>query len=206
MILAFDTATKYCSVALKTDKELFQLSDSSTNGHAQQLMPMIAKLLEDARVTPQELTQIVVSLGPGSFTGLRIGISTALGLSAALGIPCFGVSSLRARSYLNQATVCPIIDARRDRIYGACYGALEIEEMNVAFDEFLQLIQGREVVFTGESIEAFAKRAGVEVIEHYNYAAGLIQAYLQGYYTTDLTPRYLRPSQAEAEARGEQLP
>lgn len=206
MILAFDTATKYCSVALKTEEKLYSLSDSSPNGHAQRLMPMISEVLELAKAQPNQLTKIIVSLGPGSFTGLRIGIATALGLASSLNVACYGVSSLRARSYLEGDTICPIIDARRDRIYGACYGVLEIEEMNVAFDEFLQLIQGREVVFTGEGIEAFADRAGVESREHHDYAAGLIEAYLQGHYTNDLTPRYLRSSQAEAEARGEQLP
>lgn len=206
MILALDTATRYCSVALEVGSKLYQSSDSSQNGHAQKLMPMIDQLLEQADASIQDVTTIVVSLGPGSFTGLRIGIATALGLSSALDIPCYGVSSLRARSYLDAETVCPIMDARRDRIYGACYGALTLDESNLAFEDFLEEIKGFEVVFTGEDIGGFAERAGVPILPDINYAAGAIRAFREGHYRTDITPRYLRVSQAEAEARGVPLP
>ncbi|HHT20964.1 MAG TPA: tRNA (adenosine(37)-N6)-threonylcarbamoyltransferase complex dimerization subunit type 1 TsaB [Tissierellia bacterium] len=202
MILAFDTATKFCSVALYIGGEYWEKSDPAPNGHAARLMPMIDEILQEAGRAIQQVDEIVVSLGPGSFTGLRIGISTALGLASALDIPVYGVSSLQARSYLNEKTVCPLIDARRDRVYAACYGDFHFEEANLPFEEFLEVIHNQSVVFTGEGIEEFADRAGVRVVENTQYAKGAIQAYLAGVYRTDITPRYLRMTQAEAEAKG----
>lgn len=201
-LLAFDTATALCSVAVYHDGIYTELQDDSTNGHAERLMPMVKQVLEQAGIERTAIDGLVVSLGPGSFTGIRIGIATALGLASALGIPCYGVSSLRARSYLEAVTVCPLIDARRDRVYGACYGAHPVDEMNAPFEEFLKLIpQG--AVITGEQTEVFAHRAGRAWQENTRYARGLIEAYMQGHFTDEITPRYLREAQAEAERRGE---
>lgn len=206
MILGFDTATKYCSVALYDNGVFFEQTDPAPNGHAAQLMPMIDALLTQAKAGLSDIETIVVSLGPGSFTGLRIGIATALGLASSLQVPLVGVSSLKARSFLDQPTVCPLIDARRDRVYAACFGEFELPEANLPFSELMELIQGREVVFTGEDIASFGERAGVAVIGNTQYARGVITAYLAGEATSDVSPRYLRMSQAEAEAQGIALP
>lgn len=206
MILAFDTATRYCSVAVFDQGEFYELADASPNGHAQQLMPMIDQVLAQAGATIDQVDDIVVSLGPGSFTGLRIGIATALGLASALERPIHGVSALRARSYLPGKTICPIIDARRDRIYGACFGELEIDEANLDFTDFVRQLNHQGVVFTGEDIAGFAERAGATVVDNTAYARGAILAYQAGHYSDDIQPRYLRASQAEAEALGQPSP
>ncbi|NMB03862.1 MAG: tRNA (adenosine(37)-N6)-threonylcarbamoyltransferase complex dimerization subunit type 1 TsaB [Tissierellia bacterium] len=202
MILAFDSATKYCSVALYCEGEILEQTDPAPHGHASQLMPMIDDILSRADSTISQVEAIVVSLGPGSFTGIRIGISTALGLASALDIPVYGVSSLRARSFLDHSTVCPLIDARRDRVYAACYGQFELEETNLPFEDLLAHIKHHEVIFTGEEVDEFGHRAGVAVIENDHYAKGAIQAYLAGDFTENIEPRYLRLTQAEAEVRG----
>lgn len=201
-LLAFDTTTATCSVAVYCDGKYTELQDDSDNGHAERLMPMIQNALQEAQLERQALEGVIVSVGPGSFTGIRIGIATALGLCSALDIPCFGVSSLRARGYLDFETVCPLIDARRDRVYGACFGAIEVEEMNAPFAEFMERIP-EQAILTGEHVEAFAQRAGKPWVENRQYARGLIEAYLQGHYFSDVTPRYLREAQAEAERKGE---
>ena len=206
MILAFDTATKFCSVALYQDGVFLEKTDPAPNGHAAQLMPMIDAILLEAGSDIRQVKEIVVTLGPGSFTGLRIGISTALGLASALDIPVYGVSSLQARSYLDERAVCPLIDARRDRVYAACYGDFRFPEANLPFEDFLEKIQGQDVVFTGEGVDEFSERAGVRNIENIHYAKGAIQAYLAGDYTEEIEPRYLRMTQAEAEAKGIALP
>lgn len=201
-LLAFDTATATCSVAVYQDGRYTEIQDDSANGHAERLMPMIEEVMKRAELARDNLDGIIVSVGPGSFTGIRIGIASALGLCSALDIPCYGVSSLRARSFLQHKNVCPVIDARRDRVYGACFGADEVEEMNAPFEEFMKRIPA-EAVLTGENMEGFAQRALKPWVENTNYGRGLIEAYLQGHFSLDVTPCYLREAQAEAERRGE---
>lgn len=203
ILLAFDTATTICSVALYHDGQYTELQDDSKNGHAERLMPMVQQVMELTGIERTALEGVVVSVGPGSFTGIRIGIATALGLCSALDIPCYGVSALRARSYLDHAVVCPLIDARRDRVYGACFGTDSVEEMNAPFETFRQYIPAQAVI-AGEQVGSFAERANKPWIEDEHYAKGLIKAFLEGHFTREVAPFYLREAQAEAERRGEQ--
>src|SRR5690606_5497135 len=125
LILSIETAISVCSVALHDQEgrlvgiaEIFQ-----ENVHAQKLMPLIESLLQQAGVLQGELAAIAVSSGPGSYTGLRIGVSTAKGLAYALGIPLIGVDTLDALARravpLVEAEdlVVPMIDARRMEVY-----------------------------------------------------------------------------------------
>ena len=104
LLLAIDTAGPDCGVALARlrggDAEiLVSASERIGRGHAERLMPMIEAALDAAQVTFAELTRIAVTTGPGSFTGVRIGIAAARGLALALDIPAVGVGSLEALAY-----------------------------------------------------------------------------------------------------------
>lgn len=209
MILGIDTATTLCSVAL-WDGERFQLwEQKNPTGHSSILLPMIKTAFE---VAENKIDTLVVSRGPGSFTGIRIGVSAALGLQFSGQVDVVAVSSLKARSYLDdfEGIRLPIIDARRQRVYGACYGALEHEEINAPFAHFIDVLKERKepIALIGEEIEEFHKTAeeelhrSITLVEAKNTAEGVIRAYLEGDYTKELTPIYLR--EVEAVRRKEQ--
>jgi tRNA threonylcarbamoyladenosine biosynthesis protein TsaB len=124
-ILALDTATDACSVAISDDQDLLaEVIAASRQTHAKRLMGMIETALALARVDLKEIDGLAVTRGPGSFTGLRIGISTAKGLAEALGRPLVGVSCLKTLAFqAGEVTqlICPMIDARRGELYFAAY-------------------------------------------------------------------------------------
>lgn len=101
LTLAIDTSEQYCSACLFDDKLLAVQSDNIGRGHAEHLLPMLDDLLHKAGKTYENLQRIIVCTGPGSFTGLRVGLSAARGLALALDIPCVGVSGLHV--YASQA-------------------------------------------------------------------------------------------------------
>jgi tRNA threonylcarbamoyladenosine biosynthesis protein TsaB len=123
LLLAIDTAGPACSVAIVRDGDaLASLSDPIGRGHAERLMPMIEEVLSKAAVAFKDLERIAVTAGPGSFTGVRIGVAAARGLALSLGIPAIGVGSLDAlalpvASSAKAGTVVAALDARRDELY-----------------------------------------------------------------------------------------
>lgn len=124
-ILGIDTTATACSVALYSDRLLAQESVLHGPTHSQTLLPFVKKVLEDGGCTLGELDLISISAGPGSFTGLRIGISAVKGLAFSDSIPCVGVSTLEALAtnarILEGFTVCPVMDARRSEFYNALF-------------------------------------------------------------------------------------
>jgi len=125
MYLAIDTSTETASLALVQDNEvLAELSWHCGQNHTTQLLPHLTQLLERTELSLQSARGIIVARGPGSFNGLRVGISTAKGLAFSLGIPIAGVSTLAAAAYRHAASglpVCPIFDAGREEIATAVY-------------------------------------------------------------------------------------
>jgi tRNA threonylcarbamoyladenosine biosynthesis protein TsaB len=124
-ILALDTATESCSVAIVEDQTLLaEVTEANRQTHARYLMDLIRTALLMARVELKDIEGIAVSRGPGSFTGLRIGIGTAKGLAEALGKPLVGVSSLKAlalQAGVVSQLIFALIDARRGEVYYAAY-------------------------------------------------------------------------------------
>jgi tRNA threonylcarbamoyladenosine biosynthesis protein TsaB len=124
-ILAFDTATESCSVALTEDSRLLsEITLVNTKTHSRQLTRLIHEVCRLAETDLNEIDGCAVTRGPGSFTGLRIGVSTALGLAQATGRPIVGVSTLQVLAVQAAAPsqmVCPMIDARRGEVYFATY-------------------------------------------------------------------------------------
>jgi len=130
MILAIETATEVCSVALiHKGRLLGERSLKEKNIHSERLLLLADEVLKSAQVKNNQLEAIAVSIGPGSFTGLRIGLSTAKGLALALDIPIIAIPTLdgiaesyrQNRSTENEETFCSMIDAKRDEAFYSFY-------------------------------------------------------------------------------------
>lgn len=124
--LAIDTSGSLCSVAIKIDGEVFSLESDRGNDHFERLSSLVSELLDLAQVSSSQLGQIVIGIGPGSFTGLRIGLSFAKGLSVALRVPILGLSSFAgaARAYVSleaSGRLLVVGDARRQEVFAAEY-------------------------------------------------------------------------------------
>ena len=132
LILNLETATKTCSVALSRDGKVvaFKELTSDNYSHAEKLNGFIEDVLFEAALKINELEAVAVSAGPGSYTGLRIGTSTAKGICYGLEIPLISINSLKALANLvevGSGLICPMFDARRMEVYTALYSP-ELEE------------------------------------------------------------------------------
>lgn len=161
--LLIETATQVCSVVLASEGRILARRDSDVpNAHSTRLSVFIQEVLDENRLTPSDLGAVCVSAGPGSYTGLRIGVSSAKGICYALGIPLVSVPTLlsMAALYYRQhpeykGLVCPMIDARRMECYTMVVApGLDVLRPTAAdvitegiFDEYLN--RG-EVTFIGD--------------------------------------------------------
>ena len=160
-LLSIETSTEICSVALSRDKEcLTVVEDCQGNSHAEKLLVFIDKALQQAGLKKNELDAVCISEGPGSYTGLRIGSSSAKGLCAALNIPLIAVSTLQGMAYgareqyPDYKQYAPMIDARRMEVYTAVYNPyLEpVKQVsNLILDEqaYSDFLTRDKVVFCG---------------------------------------------------------
>jgi tRNA threonylcarbamoyladenosine biosynthesis protein TsaB len=153
IILNLETATTNCSVSVSKDGKVLALKEENTPNysHSEQLHLFIQKCLQVANLTLADLDAIAVSKGPGSYTGLRIGVSAAKGLCYALGVPLIGLSTLKHMALQAigdiQDLVVPVLDARRMEVYGAIY------------DENLKLIrETRAEIITMDSFKKYNQR------------------------------------------------
>jgi len=126
-ILAIETSSRRGSVALLEDERLIDsLEHEQPNSHAEQLLPLLERLLAKAGWPKSSLDRLGVGVGPGSFTGLRVGIALAEGLSVGLDRPLIGVGSLWAMAFAalsegGAGPCCALLDARRDELFAAVY-------------------------------------------------------------------------------------
>lgn len=133
MILNIETSQEVCSVALTEEGALYyQLEEQTPMRHAEALAPMVKKALGQMRSHEKELTAVAVSIGPGSYTGLRIGLSEAKGVAYGYGVPLIGIGTLMAMvvkvlfsrwDLEGRELFVPMIDARRMEVYTAVYDA-----------------------------------------------------------------------------------
>ena len=127
LILAFETSTKAGSAALMDENKLLGESYNNTGlTHSQTLLIMAENLLKSCGYTSQDVTAVAVAAGPGSFTGVRIGVAAAKGFAWGGELPCYGVSTLEAMAKqmgVWQGYVCPVMDARRSQVYNALFHA-----------------------------------------------------------------------------------
>jgi len=123
VILALDTCLTACSAALLDGEAVLAArSEAMPRGHQERLAPLVQELMAEAGVGFPALTRIGVTVGPGSFTGLRVGLAFAKGLSSALSIPCVGVGALEALAFGQPGFVVAVIDARREQVYVQMFG------------------------------------------------------------------------------------
>ncbi|TNI89069.1 tRNA (adenosine(37)-N6)-threonylcarbamoyltransferase complex dimerization subunit type 1 TsaB [Aeromonas sobria] len=155
-ILAVDTATEACSAALLVGDTLFSRWEEAPRDHTRKILPMVQAVLEDAGITLSDLDAIAFGRGPGSFTGVRIGISVAQGLAFGVGVPLIGISTLAAMAQgayrLDGAEqVLTAIDARMNEVY---FGRYEL------IDGRMQLVGDEVVSDPAALVDARGKQAG----------------------------------------------
>ncbi len=160
MILGIDTSSKNCSLALWHGAQLLGSFDQVSEDflHAEILHQEIEKLLKSSGVQFSDLSSVVVGSGPGSYTGLRIGVSAAKGLAMALSIPLFAVSGLQMMLSQNtidfQGDVLVVMDARRNEVFGAWRsldGSLSTAEAIIVDEEFAGKLSNKPLMVIGEN-------------------------------------------------------
>jgi tRNA threonylcarbamoyl adenosine modification protein YeaZ len=117
MLLALDTSLETCSACLYNGQVIIAREEPMVKGHAERLMPMVAEIFAQSGLKPSQLTRIGVTIGPGSFTGLRVALSAARSMGIALNIPVIGVSSLKCLLKGIDTDALALIDARHDHCY-----------------------------------------------------------------------------------------
>jgi len=225
LVLAFETSAKAASVALMDGEKLLGESYQNTGlTHSQTLMPMAQDLLKSCGYTPQQVQAVAVAAGPGSFTGIRIGVAAAKGFAWGKELPCYGVSTLEAMA-LNMSVydgyVVPVMDARRSQVYTATFLAEQGKLTRLCEDRAISLEQlGNEMKIFEKPIFLVGDGSNLcyntlsgtvsDLVlppEHrmHQRAAGvalaavkMIAAGIPGN-GAELTPNYLRLSQAERE-------
>jgi tRNA threonylcarbamoyladenosine biosynthesis protein TsaB len=165
-ILAVDTSTDVCSVCIMVDGSVVaEYSTRSSRTHTERLMPAIEQLLSDAELGAHDLNLLAVVHGPGSFTGLRIGLSAIKGLSFALHCPVVEASALdmAARQIADNGFICPAMDARRGEIFAALYrrtqGRLErlTDPVSVVPEVWREKLPDAPVFFCGAGAALYAE-------------------------------------------------
>jgi tRNA threonylcarbamoyladenosine biosynthesis protein TsaB len=173
IILNIETATTVCSVSLSKDAEILSLRENlQSRSHAETLTLLITEVFSETGLVLSDINAISVSMGPGSYTGLRIGVSTAKGLCMALDKPLLGINTLhimacrvleklRAENSLllkNNILLCPMIDARRMEVYTALYdsNSLLVKASSadiIDADSFDEWLKDHTIVFFGDGAE-----------------------------------------------------
>lgn len=226
LILAFESSAKAASAALVKDGRLIsQYSQCSGLTHSRTLLPMGEDMLKNAELKLSDVDLIAVAHGPGSFTGIRIGVSMVKGLAWAAEKPCVGVSTLEALAWHGVAAggyVCPVMDARRNQVYNAIFKIEDgrpvrvTEDRPIALSELAEEIRAlNATVFLvgdgAELTEKFLKEQGLPCTVapenlRWQSAWGVAMAAQdkEPGNADSLLPVYLRLSQAERE-RNERL-
>ena len=154
-LLALDTSTEACSVALQLGSEILTLDEVCPQQHSKRILPMVQQLLREAGISLAQLDGIVFGRGPGSFTGVRIGVGVTQGLAFGADIPVYGVSTLaamaQAAARLHSATqVIAAIDARMAEVYIARFA------LNDTLSNALMQAQSEEVAIKPDALNAFS--------------------------------------------------
>ena len=167
MLVAIDTSTDIASLALVKDRlTLAEFTWRSGQNHTTQLLPNLAHLLKLVGIDASSLTGIIVAKGPGSFNGLRVGISAAKGLAFSLSIPIVGVSSLEVEAYQYAGTglpICPVFNAGRNEIATTLYQKLaigwqQLEGESITTVEQLCAATKQKTLFCGEYLPVISSQ------------------------------------------------
>lgn len=226
-ILAIESSAVTASVAIMTEGVLtaeYTINHKKT--HSQTLLPMIAEICKMTETAPESLDLIAVSVGPGSFTGLRIGAATGKGLALALNKKMAAVPTLEAMAYNVygvQKRICPVMDAKRQHLYTGVYHfgedgnlAVDLPHSLLSYEELTDYLNGLEepVIFVGDKTVCAREFFAQQMTVPYEIApaplctqrAGSVALLAEKMFArgewieaVQLKPDYLRPSQAERE-------
>jgi len=205
IVLGLDTCLTACSAAV-TDGErvLARISQTMARGHQERLAPLAAEAMAAAGLGFDRLDRVGVTLGPGSFTGLRVGLAFAQGLAAALSIPLVGVGTLEAlAAEAPDGLAFVVLDARRDQVYfqafegGVALSAPDAISLEVAAARLAELGAGRDVTLVGSGAALLAPMApGARVIEIDGADPVAVARLAAGRAPTPAKPLYLRAPDA----------
>lgn len=227
LILGIDTSALAASAAVLKDGKLISECYINTGlTHSQTIMMLIDNCLKNANLSFSEIDAVAVAKGPGSFTGIRIGVSAVKGLCFAEDKPCMGVSTLEALAYcvnVEDCLICPVMDARCKQVYCALFekdnGEISriLDDSAIALDDLYDILKkfvDKRIVFIGDGTDIsydyfFAKGLNVKKFSEifkYQHASGVAIAAFNNYNKGEefissdkLLPSYLRLSQAERE-------
>ncbi len=222
LLLAFETSAKACSVALHDGRKLLAESYQNTGlTHSQTLMVMAEDLLKSCGKTARDVTHLAVAAGPGSFTGVRIGVAAAKGFAWGADLPVYGVSTLDAMARqlkLATGSICACMDARRSQVYNAIFhgtGARITEDRAISLEELAEDLKKLDgpIFLVGDGAELTCRSLSGEIPNlvlppeqcRQQRASGVAEAALEMIAAgepgngAELTPNYLRLSQAERE-------
>ena len=224
-ILSIDTASNLCTVSILEDTKLIkELIVDDARNHSEKIMPVIEDVLKQTSLTLKDIDLVVCDKGPGSFTGIRIGVATVLAFEDALNIESVGISSLESLAYntKNEGLICSLIDAKNDNVYYGLFSLRNNEYTQLdkfAFDNISNVISilnkyDEPITFIGDGAivhkDFISSNYSNCIFDTQNnlssYSLGIA-----GYITykkgvkTSFMPLYLRKSQAERalEEKGE---
>lgn len=216
LVLGVDCSSKQGSVALVRDKKpLYQCVYDSNMTHSQNLLGLVDSAVTVCGIKKEDIDLLAVTLGPGSFTGLRIGIAIIKGMAMALNKPCVGVSSLKALTACVdfEGMVIPCFDARRGQVYcNVCENGIIAAEddcrMAADLEEYVKNTQSN-VYFIGDGKDlCYNKFSDYTNVKNHSvtmpciaYGACLLAADMPQQTHFELSPSYLRLSQAERELK-----
>lgn len=220
-ILAIETATSACSAAITVNGQTTQLLEVGNNIHSKLLLQMVSDLLQQAEVEVSQLNAVAVGQGPGSFTGLRIGVGVAQGIAYGAGCPMIGISSLDALA--NQATkgrVIAAVDARMGEVYWCEYELqseqlLRISSLQVSkpeliesdFEDEIQILGNAWKEYEDQFSPSLKSRAKIVDEQKFPQASSLLvlaeRAYQQGELISpiDFAPEYVRNDVAKKSVK-----
>ena len=175
IVLAIDTAGVDCAAAVfesETGKMLGRVSETIGRGHAERLMAMIDEALAEAKLTLTDVERIGVTVGPGSFTGIRVGVAAARGLALALGVECVGVSTLEVLARTASEPEKPVlaaINARRDQVYAQGFqrDVPQGEPLLLELDDYLARATAPGIVLVGSASGLVNDREAETAADHY---------------------------------------
>ncbi|KRM00224.1 tRNA (adenosine(37)-N6)-threonylcarbamoyltransferase complex dimerization subunit type 1 TsaB [Liquorilactobacillus satsumensis] len=221
-ILAIDTSNQPLSLALLEDERLLAtMTTNHSKNHSVALMPQIAALLKSVALEPTEIDRIAVAQGPGSYTGLRIGVTTAKTLAFTLNKELVGISSLAVLAgavHVAETVIVPLFDARRGNVFAGIYQEKEgiltslVADRHLGLSELcLKLQKYPHIVFVGNDSQQFAQQfkhafkpqqvsfAHPELNYPQAYILGLLALRQKPAEIQNFIPKYLRLTQAEAQ-------
>jgi tRNA threonylcarbamoyladenosine biosynthesis protein TsaB len=162
--LGFDTSTRYCVVSVVSgDAILAEVSEEASKNHAERLMYLIEDTLTSSKLSLNDLNSIGVGIGPGNFTGIRVSVAAARGLSLALKIPAFGVSQFESLCYGFKKNILCAVSARKEQLYlreytSGVFGPSTLHDMN-------NLPPSKCEYIIGDQAELLSKKLNIKLLQ-----------------------------------------